>query len=208
MSTMLRLGIGLARPAGCVRPTSRPDTEAINARANQEYIEAVAKFAKEATRFDGLDAARRPAAPAQPAAAVAGDGDAGRPEGGRGADRRSPRAMDGGVRARQVAVPTPGKPDACLDIEQITEIMAENREPKRLREVWEGWHTIAPPMRKDYAAVRRAGQQGRAASSASPTPARCGDRSTTCRPTRSPRRWTGCGSRSGRSTSRCTPTCA
>ena len=29
--------------------------------------------------------------------------------------------------------------------------MAEVRDPKRLLEVWEGWHTISPPMRKDYA---------------------------------------------------------
>src|SRR5262249_38234631 len=29
--------------------------------------------------------------------------------------------------------------------------MATSRDEKRLREVWEGWHTIAPPMRKDYA---------------------------------------------------------
>ena len=41
--------------------------------------------------------------------------------------------------------------EACLDIEAITEIMAENRDPARLREVWEGWHTIAPPLKKDYA---------------------------------------------------------
>ncbi len=43
------------------------------------------------------------------------------------------------------------KPDACLNIDQITEIMAGSRDEKRLREVWEGWHTIAPPMKKDYA---------------------------------------------------------
>ena len=44
-----------------------------------------------------------------------------------------------------------GKPDACLNIDQITEIMAGSHDEKRLREVWEGWHTIAPPMKKDYA---------------------------------------------------------
>ena len=42
------------------------------------------------------------------------------------------------------------KADTCLDIEAITEIMATSRDPKRLREVWEGWHTIAVPMRNDY----------------------------------------------------------
>ncbi len=28
--------------------------------------------------------------------------------------------------------------------------MANNRDPRRLREVWEGWHTISVPMRNDY----------------------------------------------------------
>ena len=39
----------------------------------------------------------------------------------------------------------------CLDVEKITEILAENRDAKRLQEVWEGWHTISVPMKKDYA---------------------------------------------------------
>jgi peptidyl-dipeptidase A len=40
--------------------------------------------------------------------------------------------------------------EARLDIEEITEILAESRDPKRLEEVWSGWHTIAVPIRKDY----------------------------------------------------------
>src|SRR6478735_6305912 len=28
--------------------------------------------------------------------------------------------------------------------------MATSRDPKRLHDVWAGWHTIAMPMRKDY----------------------------------------------------------
>ena len=44
----------------------------------------------------------------------------------------------------------PAKPDSCLDIEKITEILATSRDPKKLREAWEGWHTISVPMRKDY----------------------------------------------------------
>ena len=33
--------------------------------------------------------------------------------------------------------------DDCLDVEKITEILAESRDPKRLEEVWEGWHATA-----------------------------------------------------------------
>ena len=43
-----------------------------------------------------------------------------------------------------------GSKEDCLDVERITETMAVNREPDRLREVWEGWHAAAVPMRQDY----------------------------------------------------------
>ena len=41
-----------------------------------------------------------------------------------------------------------------VDAEQfevgVTDIMATSRDPKRLREVWEGWQNVGAPMRKDY----------------------------------------------------------
>ncbi len=40
--------------------------------------------------------------------------------------------------------------DACLDVGEITEIMATSRDHEQLRTVWEGWHTISPGMRSDY----------------------------------------------------------
>src|SRR6185369_9138960 len=45
----------------------------------------------------------------------------------------------------------PDKPDTCMNIDDVTKTMATSRDPKRLLEVWEGWHTISPPMRADYA---------------------------------------------------------
>jgi peptidyl-dipeptidase A len=45
----------------------------------------------------------------------------------------------------------PKKSETCLDINQITDIMRDSRDEKKLRQVWEGWHAISPPMRKDYA---------------------------------------------------------
>ncbi len=43
------------------------------------------------------------------------------------------------------------KPQSCMNIDDITKVMAESRSEPELRRVWEGWHTISPPMRKDYA---------------------------------------------------------
>lgn len=45
----------------------------------------------------------------------------------------------------------PGKSgEDCLDVNEITNIFAESRDPKQLQEVWTGWRTISPPMRDDY----------------------------------------------------------
>jgi peptidyl-dipeptidase A len=38
----------------------------------------------------------------------------------------------------------------CLDLNAITRILAESRDPQRLLEVWRGWHAISPPMRAPY----------------------------------------------------------
>ena len=40
--------------------------------------------------------------------------------------------------------------DDCLDITAIEKIMATSRDPEKLKEVWTGWHAIAPPMRQRY----------------------------------------------------------
>jgi len=38
----------------------------------------------------------------------------------------------------------------CLDLEDLTRIMAESRDPHQLRDAWVGWHSISRPMRKDF----------------------------------------------------------
>jgi len=45
----------------------------------------------------------------------------------------------------------PGQSDEnCLDIEEITAIMQKDRDPKKLLEVWTGWHTVSRPMKPLY----------------------------------------------------------
>jgi peptidyl-dipeptidase A len=41
--------------------------------------------------------------------------------------------------------------DDCIDVEKATEMLAESRDPKKLQDVWEGWHRAAVPLKKDYA---------------------------------------------------------
>ncbi len=152
---MLRLGIDANR-AGWVQSTFiTPDTEALNAQANEAYIRAIAGFAKRATRFDGVelpaDLSRRlyllKVALTMPAPADTAKS---------GELTRIAAGMEGAY-GRGKWCPDP---QDCLDVEAVTKVMAESRDPKRLREVWEGWHTISVPMRKDDARFVQPSNEG------------------------------------------------
>ncbi len=38
----------------------------------------------------------------------------------------------------------------CLDLDDLSKILANSREPSALLEAWKGWHQISIPMRKDF----------------------------------------------------------
>ena len=48
----------------------------------------------------------------------------------------------------------------CLDITAIEKLMSSSRDPEELKEVWAGWHAIAPPMRQRYARFVDLSNQG------------------------------------------------
>ena len=48
----------------------------------------------------------------------------------------------------------------CLDITAIEKLMSTSRDPETLREVWAGWHAIAPPMRQRYSRFVELSNQG------------------------------------------------
>jgi len=147
--TQLKFGI-LGNRAGWVAQNFiTDDTAAVNARISQEAIEATVKLAKDATKYDTLalpDAERRQMNVLKTSLVMVTPADPKEAEELTGIMSRLEAAYGTGKWCKDA-----GKPDACLNIDQITEIMAGSRDEKRLREVWEGWHTIAPPMKKDYA---------------------------------------------------------
>jgi peptidyl-dipeptidase A len=146
--TTLKLGIEANR-AGWVQQTYiTDDTEALAARTNQAANDAGARFAKEATKFDHVDVPpteRRELTVLKTALVVASPSD--------------PKESDelSKIMARLESMygkgkwcPEPSKPESCKTIDDVTRIMATSRNERELRAAWEGWHTIAPPMRKDY----------------------------------------------------------
>jgi peptidyl-dipeptidase A len=145
---MTRLGIAQNQSGWVAQTYITDDTEAIDSRVNQEVIDAVARFAKESTRFDHVEVSadeRRQlqllklalvmATPANPADAEELTRIATRLRSTYGKGRFCPEAA---------------KPEGCLNIDDITRIMANSRSEPELRRVWEGWHSISIPMRHDY----------------------------------------------------------
>ncbi len=125
-----------------------PDTQAITARANQAFIDAVARNAKDAARFNSLQVApdvRRQLELLKTTLVVVTPSDAKQAEELTTLTASMQAAYGSGKWCRD-----PSQPATCLDIEKITEEMATSRDPARLREVWEGWHTVSIPMKKDY----------------------------------------------------------
>lgn len=127
------------------------DSEALAAAASERLIHAGVEYAKTAARFDRVvlpeDLARKMkllktsltlAAPANPKEAAELSTIAARMEGLYG-------------RAKYCPKPDQSKPDQCQDLGQLSKTIAESRDPAVLLEAWKGWHSIAPPLKADYA---------------------------------------------------------
>jgi peptidyl-dipeptidase A len=121
------------------------DTEILAAQAADHTIAASVQYAKDAVRFDKItvpeETARKlkllklsltVAAPSDPAE--------------RAELTRIGTAMEGAY-GKGKYCPTP---DRCLDLEDITKIMATSRDAKELLDAWAGWHAIGGPIKKDY----------------------------------------------------------
>ncbi len=122
------------------------DTELLAAKADERAINAAVELAKQATRFDHVklpeDVARKLkllklsltlATPSDPKESAELTEIVSSMEGTYGKGKWCP----------------PGK-DKCLDIEDITRVMANSRDANELRDAWVGWHGISRPMRKDF----------------------------------------------------------
>jgi peptidyl-dipeptidase A len=158
---LLRL-ITEANRAGWVQVTYiTPDTEALAARANELLVNVLTRYAKEARRFDNVTLPaieRRQLDVLKKSLTITAPPD---PEEGEELARLV-ASMEGAYGSAKYC-PKGASGDACLDIEKITEILAENRDPARLKEVWEGWHSSSVPLRKHYARFVELSNKGAAA---------------------------------------------
>jgi len=126
------------------------DTEILAAQANEATIAATMRLAREATRFDGLELTpevARKLALLKMALTLPAPSDA-----AARAELTQIAAELEGMYGRGKYCPGAGSKlgAECLDLEQLSNLIATSRDPEQLEEAWRGWHETARPMREKY----------------------------------------------------------
>ncbi len=143
---LLLLGVDAGRADWIKSTYITDDTEAIAAKLDEKAIAATVAYAKQATRFDGLkldaETARKLkllklsltiATPADPKES-----------------EELTRIVTGMEGTYGKGKYCPSGPASCKDLEELSKILAESRDPKALQDAWTGWHAISRPIRKDF----------------------------------------------------------
>ena len=123
------------------------DTEAIDAKLDERAINAQVSYAKDAARFDGLNL---DAPTARKLKLLKTSLTLATPKDPKESEEltRITAGLEGTYGKGKYC---PNGPQSCQDIEQLTKVMAESRDPKQLLDAWTGWHAISGPMRQDFA---------------------------------------------------------
>jgi peptidyl-dipeptidase A len=132
------------------------DTEILAAKRNEALLNVGVDLAKKATRFDGVqlpDDLRRQIellkrglvlpAPSDPAKTSE--------------LTRLAASLEGQYGSGKYCPPGGGE---CKTLPDLEDVMASSRDPKQLLDAWTGWHSISPPMRKDYVRLVEIANQG------------------------------------------------
>jgi peptidyl-dipeptidase A len=143
---LLLLGVDSSRADWIKSTYITDDTEAIAAKLDEKAIAATVLYAKQAVRFDGLklDAeTARKIKLLKLSLTIATPADARESE-------ELTRIVTGmeGTYGKGKYCPT--GPESCQDLEELSKILAESRDPKALLDAWTGWHAIAKPIRQDF----------------------------------------------------------
>jgi peptidyl-dipeptidase A len=154
---LLRLWVAAQRAAWVQETFITPDTEEMAAEADQAVKAATAELAGQARRYEGL---QLPEDVARKLKLIS-----------LSVDIPAPRDTAESTELSQINASLQsdygkGKwcPDGpqgkCLSLSALDHLMATSRDPKELERAWEGWHAIAPPMRKRYARMVELANKG------------------------------------------------
>jgi peptidyl-dipeptidase A len=143
---LLTLGIEAGRADWIKSTYITDDTEAMAAKIDERAIAATVDYAKQATRFDGLQldpVTDRKLKLLKLSLTIATPSDPKESE----ELTRIVAGMEGMYGKGKFC---PGGPETCQDLEQISKTLGESRDPKQLLNEWTGWHAISRPMRGDF----------------------------------------------------------
>ena len=154
---LLPLWVAAQRAAWVQETFITPDTEEMAAEADQSVKAATAELAAQARRYEGL---QLPEDLARKLKLIKFS-----------VDIPAPRDTAESTELSQLNASLQsdygkGKwcPDGpqgkCLSLNNVENLMATSRDPKELERAWEGWHAIAPPMRKRYARMVELANKG------------------------------------------------
>jgi peptidyl-dipeptidase A len=123
-----------------------PDTQTLNARANDRYLAYLSKAVAESKRYDG-----QKLSPASARALMKLPLNVPAPA----PDDPQKRARLTQLQAELEAKYGEGKycpkgPASCRNLDQLSEVLAHSRNYAELTDAWKGWHDVGASMRADY----------------------------------------------------------
>jgi peptidyl-dipeptidase A len=143
---LLVLGVDAARADWIKSTYITDDSEVLSAKLDERAIAATVEYAKQATKFDGLaldPVTARKLKLLKLSLTIATPADAKESE----ELTRIVAGMEGTYGKGKYC---PSGPQSCKDLEELSNILRDSRDPKQLEEAWTGWHAISRPMRKDF----------------------------------------------------------
>jgi peptidyl-dipeptidase A len=123
------------------------DTEIVAAKSDEQFINEAVELAKKSTRFDSLplpEGVARKIKLLKLSLTLATPADPKQSE----ELTRIVASMEGTYGKGKYC---PAGTSQCLDLEDLTRVMANSRNPAELLDAWQGWHAIARPMRQEFA---------------------------------------------------------
>ncbi len=152
---LIELGLEAQRASWVQQNFITLDTEMLAAKAGERAVTAAVQYAKKAPRYDGLTLpadVRRKLEFLKLSLTVPAPG-----EPKKTAELSQITASLDADYGRGKYCP-PGK--ECLNLEQLSDTIDESHDPKELLEAWNGWHSIAPPMKERFARYVELGNEG------------------------------------------------
>lgn len=140
------------------------DTEKLEAQAHERVMEYLSRKIKEARRYWGrelpYDVARQLYLLAYSAGLPAPSDPAERAELAELASKLESLYGKGKYCSPKLKGKGNERSSDCLALEELSDVLAKERDYDLLLEAWRGWHTVAPPMRPMFARLVELGNKG------------------------------------------------